>query len=121
MTDTMKPFSNKVTEALMIVFELIMLVTPLALWVAWSDTVFFVVLISGLSATWAYWAIYRASHSSGSVSDDGVEFPRVVSEEAMNVLHGGWPWYCHHTTDGTARFRDTMNKFADLTGTARRY
>jgi hypothetical protein len=121
MTRAMDPYLNKLTNALMIVLGCIMLVTPLALWVAWSSTVFFVVLITGLGAAWAYWAIYRAARSPGNPPIPGQQFPREVSEEAMRVLHTGWPWYCHHTTDGTATFRDTMNKFADLTGTARRY
>ena len=110
----------------MIALGLIMLVTPLALWVAWSNAVFFAVLITGLGATWAYWALYRVTHApsetaNGSKADMERVFPREVSEEAMRVLHGGWPWYCHHTTDETSRFRNTMNKFADLTRTARRY
>jgi hypothetical protein len=121
MTDAMNPYPNKLADVLMIILGLIMLVTPLALWVAWSNTMFFVILMTGLGSTWAYWAIYRASHATDNPPVPDQAFPRQVSEEAMEVLHAGWPWYCHHTTDGTSRFRNTMNKFADLTGTARRY
>lgn len=121
MTDTMNPYTSKLTNGLMTVLGLIMLVTPLALWVAWSNVVFFVILMTGLGSTWVYWALYRASHALANPPVEGQDFPRRVSAEAMKVLHDGWPWYCHHTTDGTSRFRDTMNRFADLTGTARRY
>jgi hypothetical protein len=121
MTNTMPAYSNRVADVLMMILGLIMLVTPLALWVAWSNTVFFVTLLVGLGSTWGYWAIYRAADAVIHPPRSGGEFPRQVSEEAMRVLHAGWPWYCHHTTDGTSNFRSTMNKFADLTGTARRY
>ena len=121
MTNTMTPFPSRFAEALMVIFGLIMMVTPLALWVAWSNAAFFVILFSGLFSAWAYWAIYRARHRSEPETGEGAELHRELSEEAMNELHKGWPWYCHHTTDGTVRFRRTMNRFADLTNTPRRY
>ena len=110
----------------MILPGVIMLVTPLALWAAWSITVFLAVLMLGLCAAAGYRALYRTTHAPSQASDNRESpgesvFPRQIDEEAIKVLHGGWPWYCHHTTDGTSRFRKTMNKFADLTGTARRY
>jgi len=119
MTNTMTPYPSRLAEAAMVLFGLIMMLTPLALWVAWSDVMFFAILFTGLVSAWVYWAIYRASRPSEPASETGLH--RELSAEAMDELHRGWPWYCHHSTDGTARFRRTMNRFADLTKTPRRY
>ena len=94
MSNSPALFQGKCIQGLMIVLGLIMLVTPLALWAAWSKTVFFAVLMLGLGATAGYWALYRATHAPTGLSDGREHlaenpFPRQIDEEAMRVLHAG--------------------------------
>ena len=92
---------------------LILMVTPLALWVAWTDAIFLIVLATGAMAGVLYCVLVRfegpadraESEASGDVAADNLPGPMI---EDLQRLH---PFIHHHRPSGGPKFRTAMNRW----------
>lgn len=104
-----KPTDNLVTLGL-IFLGLILMLTPLALWVAWTETIFMVVLGSCATAAVLYCLLARleapASSNRSEASDPAraQDFSDTVTDE-LQSLH---PFVHHHRPSGGRKFRLAM-------------
>jgi len=105
---------NAIATAL---FGVTLAVTPIALWVAWTATVFFIVLgVAVASAGLFVMLVGLAQRSAGQspAADDRVVLP----DEFIAEVHGLFPLTYHHSLLETARFRRAMEKLSRMTRTS---
>ena len=98
------------TFALMLLGSVVM-ATPLALWVAWTDTILLLVLAAGISAGVLYCVLVRFEKSAGPERRRSAEHgcagtwtERTVAE--LQRLH---PFIHHHRPSGGPGFRMAMS------------
>ena len=101
----------------MAVLGIIVAMIPLALWVAWTEFLFVMVLAVGAIALVL---IYMMAESGSSVAgDDRVpdkSIPRIrLSDEFIEELHRLYPLIYHHGRRGGVRFRKSMDRLLSLT------
>jgi hypothetical protein len=95
--------------------------TPLALWIAWSETVLLsVVAVAVLCAA----LLVVLTDFSRRDADDrraagGVEGRVAVPDEFMEEVHRLFPLTYHHSLAGNARFRRAMERLSGLIGNPR--
>jgi hypothetical protein len=112
--------TNPLAEALRnlgtVAFGVILMLTPLALWVAWTKTVFVVVLMLGAVAG-ALCCVLAAD--PGSVLEDRRERSRPEStptlpDEFVAGLHELFPLTYHHRRIGDPFFQRKMDRLKKL-------
>ncbi len=100
----------------MAVFGLILALTPLALWVAWTDAGFVIVLAAGATAGVLYWLLagFRDPllEDRGPARDPGTR--QALSVEFLTELSRLGPWTYHHRRMGDAAFRRKMESLLRL-------
>ena len=90
---------------------LVMMVTPLALWVAWTGTIFLAVLATFATAAVLYGVLFRferpANPAQSEPSDDvrAVILPDKIIVE-LQKLH---PFIHHHRPSGGSKFHTAMH------------
>lgn len=99
----------------MIVIGLVLAVIPLALWVAWSESVFFAVLALLAVATVVFIALARPGPEEQA--PPRVEPRQILSDDFIAELHRLVPFTYHHRRLGDTRLR---GKFAKLRALMRR-
>lgn len=112
--------TNGMAEALrtvaMSVFGLILALTPLALWVAWTETGFILVLAAGATAGVLYWLL--AGFQDPLLEDRGqARDPREtqsLTDEFLAELSRLGPWTYHNRRLGDAAFRRKMESLLRL-------
>jgi hypothetical protein len=92
------------------VFGLIVAVTPLALWVAWSESVFILVLAGSIGALALICVLVRGTRQPG---DDERQTARPghtqhLSDESLAELSELGPFIYHHRRTGGPRFQSSM-------------
>jgi hypothetical protein len=93
---------------------IILCIIPLALWVAWTETVLFMVLAAG--AVSALLLVFLADAGTSAVEQprrDGTT-PEALTDESVAAIHRIFPLTYHHSVTETARFRRTMDKVRHL-------
>jgi hypothetical protein len=94
------------------VFGLVLLATPLALWVAWTDTALVVVLVIG--ATAGVLCGLLAGDRDGGATDRGAvagsERAPVVSDRFLAEMTGIGPWIYHNRISADPAFRRKMDR-----------
>jgi len=94
-------------EAGLTVLGLIVMVTPLALWVAWSESVFIFVLASSVVAVIAICVL--AGHDGRRNEDEHHAGPtQKLSDESLSELSDLGPFVYHHCSTGGSRFQTSM-------------
>src|SRR5687767_9885752 len=78
-------------------------ITPAALWVAWSATAVFVVLVAAVVSAGL---LVLLTESSPQGKDDSVTLP----EEFIDEVHRLFPLTYHHSAAGPSRFRRAMER-----------
>ena len=116
----MPVFANPLAEALrnvgMIVFGIILALTPLALWVAWTETVFMIVLSVGAIAGVLCCVL---ADGPDAVLEDRRELSRPRStepspDEFVAGLHGLFPLIYHHRRIGDPFFQRKLDRLKKL-------
>jgi len=94
-------------EVALTVLGLIATITPLALWVAWSEPVFVFVLGSGIASVTVIWVLagFEKDDHRGEASH-GPE--QTLSDESLSELSELGPFVYHHCSTGGPRFQTTM-------------
>ena len=96
----------------MTLLGLILMATPLALWVAWSETILFGVLATGFAAGVLYCVLARFEEpgrpAKGKPGAD--RRPMALPDEALEDLRGLHPYIHHHRPTGSPEFRSVMRR-----------
>ena len=106
----MAKFADGLITRGLIFLGLVLMVTPLALWVAWTETIFLAVLATGATALVLYGVLDRferpANPAQSETSDDvrAVILPDEIIEELQD-LH---PFIHHHRPSGGSKFHTAM-------------
>ncbi len=95
-----------------ILLGLVLMVTPLALWVAWTKTIFLAVLATGATALVLYGVLDRferpANLAQSETSDD--VRAEILSDEIVVELQDLHPFIHHHRPSGGSKFHTAMNR-----------
>ena len=96
---------------------LILAVTPVALWVAWTETLFLAILaVALLSAALLVLLAHFTQPEAGHprTRDGGEEAAVVLPDDFVSEVHRIFPLTYHHSLAGRARFRRAMEKLLRL-------
>ncbi len=100
----------------MAVFGLLLALTPPALWVAWTETGFIIVLATGATAGVLYWLLAGFQDpllgDRGQARDPGSR--QSLSDEFLAELSSLGPWTYHNRRMGDAAFRRKMESLLRL-------
>lgn len=108
----MAKFADSLITLGLILLGLVLMVTPLALWAAWTDTVLFVVLAAGVTAGVLYCVLVRfekpADPERGEPSDE-IRLGKLPDKilEDLQRLH---PFIHHHQPSVGPKFRAAMDR-----------
>ena len=88
----------------------ILAVTPVALWIAWSATLVIAIMaIAMLSAL-----LLAALTESGAPRHDGASGRVALPEEFIDEVHRLFPLTYHHSAAGPSRFQRAMSRLAHM-------
>ena len=108
----MAKFADSLITRGLMLLGFTMMLTPLALWVAWTETIFIVVLVTGATAAALYSFLVRferpANPAQSEPSDNvrAVILPDKIVEE-LQSLH---PFIHHHRPSGGPKFHTAMHQ-----------
>ena len=105
--------ADRLTAAATTLLGAILAITPVALWIAWSATVLFIVVAVAIASAGLFVLLSElAQRDAGqSPADEG----RVVlSDEFIVEVHKLFPLTYHHSLLETARFRRAMEKLSHM-------
>jgi hypothetical protein len=106
----MAKFADSLITLGLILLGLVLMVTPLALWVAWTDTILFVVLATGVTAGVLYCVLVHfekpAHPGQGGLSDD--VRAKILPEKIIVELQKLHPFIHHHRPSGGPKFQTAM-------------
>ena len=108
----MAKFADGLLTRGLIFLGLVLMMTPLALWVAWTETIFLAVLATGATALVLYGVLDRferpVNPAQSETSDDvrAVNLPDEIIEELQD-LH---PFIHHHRPSGGPKFHTAMSR-----------
>ena len=105
-----KDAGNLLVTLGLIFLGLVLTVTPLAMWVAWTETILLGVIVVGALAGVLYCVLFRFERPEAPLRRDGAEEERAeeLSDafiEETTELH---PFVHHHQRAGTPIFRAAM-------------
>jgi len=112
----MANYTNSLVTLGLLFLGLILMATPLALWVAWSDTVLLVVLATGVTASVLYCVLVRFERPAVPGQNESTDPARVgrLSGKFIEELQGLHPFVHHHRPSGGPKFREAMNRLKKL-------
>lgn len=93
----------------------ILAATPLALWIAWTATVLFIVVaVATASAMLLVLLAERAQRGTGRAAAGSGQV--VLPEEFVEEIHRLFPLTYHHSGAPAARYRRVMDRLSRMTG-----
>ena len=99
------------------ILGLVLVLMPLALWVAWSEQVLLLVLAGGIAATVVLALIYRLSRGEHDDAEAASRNrPATLSDEFIAEVSGMAPWTYHNRLTGDSRFQAKMRRLRKLLG-----
>ena len=106
----MARFAGNLTTLGLIVLGLVLVATPLALWVAWTEAILIAVLATGLSAGGLYCLLVRLEKPALPARGQDCGRLRVepLPDETIDELQGLHPFIHHHRASGGPKFRRAM-------------
>ncbi len=106
MVDLFARPNDRRIEFLQTFFGIILLVTPLALWVAWTEAIFLGVILVCVVAMLTICAIALFAPKAAS----GHEAPKVLPDRFVAELHKLFPLTYHHRRLGSKSFERKMDR-----------
>ncbi len=106
----MAKFADSLITRGLILLGLVLMMTPLALWVAWTETIFLGVLVTGATALVLYGVLdrfERPAHSAHSETSDYVR-PVILPDKIIEELQDLHPFIHHHRPSGGSKFHTAM-------------
>lgn len=112
----MANFTGSLVTLGLLLLGLVLMATPLALWVAWTDTLLLVVLAAGVTASVLYCVLVRFERPAVPGQSDSADSARIAQLpgkliEELQALH---PFVHHHRPSGGPKFRAAMNRLKRL-------
>ena len=105
--------SNALKHYAAIALGMILMLTPLALWVAWTGTMFFIVLAIGAAAAVLY-CLLPGDQESAHAKPDQRNGPTVLSDEFLTELTKLGPWIYHNRRPGDPVFQRKIDRVLKL-------
>ena len=108
----MAKLANRLINLGLILLGLVLMATPLALWVAWTETIFLGVLATGATALVLYGVLDRFERPANSAQSETSDYVRAKIWPAkliveLQKLH---PFIHHHRPSGGPKFRTAMSR-----------
>ncbi len=108
----MAKFADGLITRGLIFLGLVLMVTPLALWVAWTETIFLAVLATGATALVLYGVLDRFERPANPARSETSDDVRAVilPDELIVELQELHPFIHHHRPSGGPKFHTAMNR-----------
>ena len=108
----MTRFADTLVSLGLVFLGLILMATPLALWVAWSGTVMLIVLATGTTAGVLYCVLVRFEKPTRSVDRSAAAEPgpEALPEQVMEELQKLHPFVHHNRSSQSPEFRAAMRR-----------
>ena len=105
----------------LIVLGLVLMATPLAIWVAWSGTMLVIVLATGAAAGVLYCVLVRFEKPAAPAPGDASRRVRraTLSDDAMEEVRKLHPLVHHNRRSGSPEFRGAMDRLKKHLGERR--
>ena len=112
----MANFNGSLVTLGLLLLGLILMATPLALWVAWTDTLLLVVLATGVTAGVLYCVLVRFERPTVPDRSESTDTTRVAQlpGKLIEELQGLHPFVHHHRPSGGPKFRAVMTRLKRL-------
>ena len=111
------PTAERLSAIGVTVFGLLLAVFPLALWVAWTPFVFSVIFAVGLASAALLLVLLARQRDPAehphATSRTG-ESRTAMADDLVEEIHGIFPLTYHHSRNGRAPYRRTMEKLRRL-------
>jgi len=107
---------HRLTDHATALLGIVLAATPLALWVAWSPAVLFLVLAVAIACAGLLVLLNHLGGQSAPAATGRVELP----EQFVAEVHQLFPLTYHHSHRPAARFRRAMRRLGSLAATERR-
>ena len=90
----------------------VLMLTPLALWVAWTETIFLGVLATGAAALVLYGILERFEKPADPTQSESFDYVRAMNltDEVIAELQDLHPFIHHHRPTGGSKFHTAMNR-----------
>lgn len=106
----MARFADRILTPILVVLGLVLMVTPLALWAAWSKTVLLIVLATGATAAVLYCLLARLESPAPPAEGDAGRRPEALPEELLDELQSLHPFVYHNRLTREGRARRVMRR-----------
>jgi len=108
----MAKFADGLITRGLIFLGLVLMVTPLALWVAWTETIFLAVLATGATALVLYGVLDRFERPANPARRETSDHLRAVNlpDELIVELQDLHPFIHHHRPSGGPKFHTAMSR-----------
>ena len=107
------PLSERLAAAASTLLGVILAVTPVMLWVAWTETVLFIVVAVVIVSAGLLAALEERLHGPSGGPGAGVGSAR-LPDRFVDEIHQIFPLTYHHSMRPRARFRQTMEKLSRM-------
>ena len=105
--------SKRLDAAASTLLGVILAVTPVMLWVAWTDTVLFIVVALAIVSAGLFVSLEERLHRPSDGPGAGVGNAR-LPDRFVEEIHQIFPMTYHHSMRPRARFRQTMEKLSRM-------
>ena len=110
----MDKFADSLITLGLTLFGFILVLTPLALWVAWTETIFLVVLVTGATAAALYGVLARFERPPAQSEPSDYVRPAILPDKFILELQKLHPFIHHHRPSGGPKFHTAMYHFKKL-------
>ena len=105
--------SKRLAAAASTLLGVILAVTPVLLWVAWTDTVLFIVVAAAIVSAGLFVSLEERLHRPSDGPGAGVASAS-LPDRFVEEIHQIFPLTYHHSMRPRARFRQTMEKLSRM-------
>ena len=112
----MAKYADNLSGLGLLLLGLVLMVTPLALWVAWTEALLIAVLAAGILAGVLYCVLIRYEKPAAPVRSGGSDDLRLADlpDEDIEELQRLHPYIHHHRASGGPKFRRAMAHLKSL-------
>jgi TolB-like protein len=105
-------FTDSLINHGLILLGFVLMLTPLALWVAWTETIFLGVLATGAAALVLYGILERFEKPADPTQSESFDYVRAMNltDEVIAELQDLHPFIHHHRPTGGSKFHTAMNR-----------
>ncbi len=104
----MAKFADSLITRGLMLLGFAMMLTPLALWVAWTETIFIVVLVTGAMAAALYSFLARFERPPAQSEPSDYVRPVILLDKSILDLQRLHPFIHHHRPSGGPKFHTAM-------------